>query len=57
MPMEKYDKTGKYCTVILDPMAFLGTKEKIKVRMDPVMKERGGNNLIYDPEMVEIEYW
>ena len=57
VPKEKYDETGKCCTVILDPMAFFGTKEKIKVRMDPVMKERGGNNLIYDLEMVEIEYW
>lgn len=57
VPMEKYNEAGKCCTVVLDPMAFFGTKEKIKVRMDPVMKERGGNNLIYDPEMVEIEYW
>lgn len=57
VPKEKYDETGKCCIVILNPMAFFGTKEKIKVRMDPVMKERGGKNLIYDPEMVEIEYW
>lgn len=57
VPKEKYDETGKCCTVILDPIAFFGTKEKIIVRMDPVMKERGGNSLIYDPEMVEIEYW
>ena len=57
VPKEKYDKTGKCCIVILDPMAFFGTKEKVKVKMDLVMKERGGKNLIYDPEMVEIEYW
>lgn len=57
VPMEKYNEAGECCIVVLDPMAFFGTKEKIKVKMDPVMKERGGNNLIYDPEMVEIEYW
>lgn len=57
VPKEKYNEAGECCIVVLDPMAFFGTKEKIKVRMDPVMKERGGNNLIYDPEMVETEYW